>query len=209
MVSAASSGPKKLSLPLKSSSRDCWTINCWYRWMKVGHRRGRRKAFAQGAVDFAGPGGSEGGPGAPEADDAVRAHAAGVCAAGGDDEEPRTADDAGARAGTRVCLHTRQRWPLDAKQTRGADNQSIGISTTSLLDDRFFLSRDGISDSVRACCWAMLQRFFEGGKDTEGALRSSHDVAEQLEATSKDGTKVPYFVVHRKDIPMDGARRHC
>ena len=29
-------------------------------------------------------------------------------------------------------------------------------------------------------------------------------MVEQLEATSKDGTKVPYFVVHRKDMKLDG-----
>ena len=34
---------------------------------------------------------------------------------------------------------------------------------------------------------------------------ASTDVVEQLEATSKDGTKVPYFVVRRKDIPYDGS----
>ncbi len=33
---------------------------------------------------------------------------------------------------------------------------------------------------------------------------ASRDVVEQLEATSSDGTKVPYFVVHRKDIAYDG-----
>jgi len=30
-------------------------------------------------------------------------------------------------------------------------------------------------------------------------------VTEQFEATSKDGTKIPYFVVHRKDAKFDGA----
>ncbi|HEY3950392.1 prolyl oligopeptidase family serine peptidase [Phenylobacterium sp.] len=34
---------------------------------------------------------------------------------------------------------------------------------------------------------------------------ASADVVEQFEATSKDGTKVPYFVVHRRDIKYDGS----
>jgi prolyl oligopeptidase len=34
---------------------------------------------------------------------------------------------------------------------------------------------------------------------------SSNKVTEQFEATSKDSTKVPYFVTHRKDLPLDGS----
>ena len=34
---------------------------------------------------------------------------------------------------------------------------------------------------------------------------ASRDVVEQLEATSKDGTRVPYFVVRRKDLRYDGS----
>jgi prolyl oligopeptidase len=34
---------------------------------------------------------------------------------------------------------------------------------------------------------------------------ASNEVVEQLEATSKDGTKVPYFIVHKKDMPLNGA----
>ena len=33
---------------------------------------------------------------------------------------------------------------------------------------------------------------------------ASHDVVEQFEATSKDGTKVPYYVVRPKDLKFDG-----
>ena len=33
---------------------------------------------------------------------------------------------------------------------------------------------------------------------------ASKDVVEQFEATSSDGTKIPYFVVHRADIALDG-----
>jgi len=40
------------------------------------------------------------------------------------------------------------------------------------------------------------------GKTQKALFDGSHDVVEQLQATSKDGTKVPYFVVHRKDMPF-------
>lgn len=33
---------------------------------------------------------------------------------------------------------------------------------------------------------------------------ASNDVVEQHEATSKDGTKIPYFIVHPKNMPLDG-----
>jgi prolyl oligopeptidase len=36
-------------------------------------------------------------------------------------------------------------------------------------------------------------------------FNASDLLAEQLEATSKDGTKVPYFVVRKKDVPRDGS----
>ena len=34
---------------------------------------------------------------------------------------------------------------------------------------------------------------------------ASHSVVEQMEATSKDGTKVPYFIVHPKSMARDGS----
>ena len=34
---------------------------------------------------------------------------------------------------------------------------------------------------------------------------ASKDMVEQFEATSTDGTKIPYFIVHRKDIALDGS----
>ncbi|MFY0576746.1 hypothetical protein ACN28S_22565 [Cystobacter fuscus] len=36
-------------------------------------------------------------------------------------------------------------------------------------------------------------------------FRANGLVSEQLEATSTDGTKIPYFVVHEKDMPLDGS----
>jgi prolyl oligopeptidase len=42
-------------------------------------------------------------------------------------------------------------------------------------------------------------------KSLPAKFDASKDVVEQLEATSSDGTKVPYFVVHRKEIALDGS----
>ena len=42
-------------------------------------------------------------------------------------------------------------------------------------------------------------------KSLPAKFDASRDIVEQFEATSSDGTKVPYFVVHRRDLPLDGS----
>jgi prolyl oligopeptidase len=85
------------------------------------------------------------------------------------------------------------------------DNESIGISTTSLLDDKFFLSETGFLTPSSVLLGDAADGSLKGGKTQKALFDASNDVVEQLEATSKDGTKVPYFAVHRKDMPMDGS----
>ena len=85
------------------------------------------------------------------------------------------------------------------------ENVSIGITTTSLLDDRFFLSETGFLTPSSVLLGNAADGSLKPGKTQKALFDSSRDVVEQLEATSKDGTKVPYFVVHRKDIAMDGS----
>jgi acetyl esterase/lipase len=36
-------------------------------------------------------------------------------------------------------------------------------------------------------------------------FRADGLVSEQLESTSTDGTRIPYFIVHKKDMPLDGS----
>jgi prolyl oligopeptidase len=91
------------------------------------------------------------------------------------------------------------------KQLAVPDNQTVGIVTTNTSDDKFFLALTGF----------LTPSSFELGDAATGELKvvktlpaqfdASKDVVEQLEATSTDGTKVPYFVVHRKDIRYDGS----
>lgn len=53
--------------------------------------------------------------------------------------------------------------------------------------------------------------YYVDGKDTKVVqaqkplFKSDNLVVEQFESTSKDGTKIPYYIVHRKDIPYDGS----
>ncbi len=84
------------------------------------------------------------------------------------------------------------------------DFGSIGISSTSSLTDRYFFTysshlqptslyagdADGTVTLVR-----QLPAMFDA---------TTHEVT-QLEATSKDGTRIPYFVVKPEGMAMDGA----
>ena len=93
---------------------------------------------------------------------------------------------------------TRERLPV-------ADNQTIGISATSLLDDKFFLAQTGFLTPSGVMLGDAAKASLKPGKTQKALFDASNDVVEQMEATSKDGTKVPYFIVHRKDIKMDGS----
>jgi prolyl oligopeptidase len=85
------------------------------------------------------------------------------------------------------------------------DNMTVGVSTTSLLDDKFFLAQTGFLTPPSVSLGNAADASLKPGKTQKALFDASRDVVEQLSATSKDGTKVPYFIVHRKDAPMDGS----
>ncbi len=91
-----------------------------------------------------------------------------------------------------------------AKKLPMPDNRAVGLVTANWSDDRFFLSVTGFL--TPSSLWL--------GDATAGALKEAKTLppqfdtspftVEQLSATSKDGTRVPYFVVRRKDMKLDG-----
>jgi prolyl oligopeptidase len=86
------------------------------------------------------------------------------------------------------------------------DNQTVSIVTTDATDDRFFLSLTGfLTPSSLLLGNAAEGADLKVAKTLPAQFDASGDVVEQLEATSKDGTKVPYFVVHPKDMKYDGS----
>ena len=86
-----------------------------------------------------------------------------------------------------------------------AANSSVTIATASDIDDGLYYSVEGFLDPTR---------LFRGDAATGGArdikalparFDASRDAVDQYEATSSDGTKVPYFVVHPKAMALTGA----
>ncbi len=85
------------------------------------------------------------------------------------------------------------------------DNASIGIVSASRRDDRAFLS----VDSFLAPATLYLANAASGAiaqvKASTPRFNAANEVVEQHEAISKDGTHVPYFIVHPKTMKLDGS----
>ena len=93
---------------------------------------------------------------------------------------------------------TRQRLPVP-------DNSTIKSGTASHTDDLFFLGLEGFLTPPSLWLGDAANGSFAAAKSQKPQFDASNDVVEQLEATSKDGTKIPYFVVHRQDMQRDGS----
>jgi prolyl oligopeptidase len=83
-------------------------------------------------------------------------------------------------------------------------NVSVGVVTANDADDAFFLDIDGFLTPTSLWLGDAATASLKLEKTQPARFDASRDTVEQLEATSTDGTKVPYFVVHRKDIKYDG-----
>jgi prolyl oligopeptidase len=85
------------------------------------------------------------------------------------------------------------------------DNVAVDVVSTSIRDNRVFLDVNGFL-TPGSLWFADL----DAGppsmiKQTPPRFDASRDVVEQFEATSSDGTKIPYFVVRPKAMKADGS----
>jgi prolyl oligopeptidase len=87
------------------------------------------------------------------------------------------------------------------------DNAAIGIAAASDRDDQMFLTVEGFLDQTTL----YLANAAASGqapavvKSLPAKFDASKDTVDQSEVASKDGTKIPYFVVHPKNMKLDGS----
>ncbi|WP_425230098.1 prolyl oligopeptidase family serine peptidase [Sphingomonas sp.] len=84
------------------------------------------------------------------------------------------------------------------------DNATVGVVTGTLRSDHAYLSVTGFLSPTTLYALDAAAGQPVRVRTTPARFDASGLVAEQFEATSSDGTRVPYFVVHRRNAPLDG-----
>ncbi len=84
------------------------------------------------------------------------------------------------------------------------DNLAVGYAASDDRSNLAFVSAAGFLTPSTLYLADTAAGTLAPVKTLPAKFDASGDVVEQLEATSSDGTKIPYFVVHRKDIKYDG-----
>jgi prolyl oligopeptidase len=83
-------------------------------------------------------------------------------------------------------------------------DSTISVSSTSSSDDRMVVNVTSFLTPSSQWIADASSGKAEMTRTLPARFDASRDVVEQLWATSKDGTKVPYFVVRPKDLKYDG-----
>ncbi|HEY3813263.1 MAG TPA: prolyl oligopeptidase family serine peptidase [Caulobacteraceae bacterium] len=84
-------------------------------------------------------------------------------------------------------------------------NIDVSVVDASRKSDKLFLETQGFLDPTALWLADASSGAVEKVKSLPPRFDASRDVVEQFWATSTDGTKIPYFVVHAKDIKLDGS----
>jgi prolyl oligopeptidase len=86
------------------------------------------------------------------------------------------------------------------------DNRALGVAAADDKSNAMFLSAQGfLTSSTLYMADAAALAAPQAVKHLPAKFDASEDVVEQFEAVSSDGIKIPYFVVHRKDMKLDGS----
>jgi prolyl oligopeptidase len=84
-------------------------------------------------------------------------------------------------------------------------NVSVSLGSSDDRTDRLFITATGYVEPTTLFLADAETGRVEPIKQSPARFNAEGLVVEQFEARSKDGTMVPYFVVHRRDIKLDGS----
>jgi len=85
------------------------------------------------------------------------------------------------------------------------DSRTVSIVSTNWSDDQFFLTLTGFLTPSSLLLGDAGAGTLKDAKARPPQFDASADIVEQLTTVSTDGTKIPYFVVRRKDLRYDGS----
>jgi len=84
------------------------------------------------------------------------------------------------------------------------DNSTVDIATASDTSDAFFLITESFLTPPSLLAGDAATAQLTPSKSQPPLFDASQDTVQQLYATSKDGTRIPYFVVHPKNMQDNG-----
>jgi prolyl oligopeptidase len=84
-------------------------------------------------------------------------------------------------------------------------NANINLVSASEDDNQIFFTAEGFLDPTSLWLADADSGVAAKVKQLPAQFDASKDVVDQHWAVSTDGTKIPYFVVHRKDMKLDGS----
>ncbi len=110
---------------------------------------------------------------------------------------------------TRTCAGSSCAITFDGKQWAGSrlplnDTGAVGIATADVDEDVAYATYTDFLQPTTLYSTNVATQKVTAIKSMPAKFDASKYVTEQFEATSKDGTKVPYFVVHSKGLKLDG-----
>jgi len=85
------------------------------------------------------------------------------------------------------------------------DNLAVGFAAADQRSNLAFVGASGFLDPSALWLADAATDSLSLAKTLPPKFDAAGDTVEQLEATSSDGTKIPYFVVHRRDLKYDGS----
>ena len=92
-----------------------------------------------------------------------------------------------------------------AKALAVPDNLAVSFGSADEQSDAVFINSSGFLTPNTLTLANAASGTLAVVKTLPARFDASNHVVHQREATSSDGTKIPYFVVHRKDLKLDGS----